>query len=85
MAIRHGLCDERVTLFVAAETLGFESYAPPYLSPQASGKNLLIGANFGSAASSYSDETAAMYVSIMHINVSLSLCVCKIVATTTHF
>ena len=49
----------------AAETLGFESYAPPYLSPQASGKNLLIGANFASAASSYYDDTAAMYVSTM--------------------
>jgi hypothetical protein len=48
---------------VAAETLGFESYAPPYLSPQASGKNLLTGANFASAASSYYDDTAAMYVS----------------------
>jgi hypothetical protein len=53
-------------LFVAAETLGFESYAPPYLSPQASGKNLLIGANFASAASSYYDDTAAMYVSTIH-------------------
>jgi hypothetical protein len=50
----------------AAETLGFEGYAPPYLSPHASGKNLLAGANFGSAASSYDDDTAAMYVSIYH-------------------
>jgi hypothetical protein len=48
----------------AAETLGFEGYAPPYLSPLASGKNLLAGANFGSAASSYDDDTAALYVSI---------------------
>ncbi|VAH98083.1 unnamed protein product [Triticum turgidum subsp. durum] len=38
--------------------------APPYLSPLASGKNLLTGANFGSAASSYSDDTAAMYDAI---------------------
>ena len=53
-------------MFVAAETLGFQSYAPPYLSPQASGKNLLIGANFASAASSYYDDTAAMYVSTIH-------------------
>ncbi|BAS96167.1 Os06g0149100, partial [Oryza sativa Japonica Group] len=48
----------------AAETLGFESYAPPYLSPQAKGDNLLLGANFASAASSYHDDTAAMYDAI---------------------
>ncbi|KAG2609409.1 hypothetical protein PVAP13_4KG036700 [Panicum virgatum] len=50
--------------FSDADTLGFESYAPPYLSPQASGKNLLVGANFASAASSYHDDTAAMYDAI---------------------
>lgn len=33
------------------------------LSPQAKGDNLLLGANFASAASSYHDDTAAMYVS----------------------
>lgn len=49
---------------VAAETLGFESYAPAYLSPDASGKNLLIGANFASAGSGYYDHTALLYVSI---------------------
>ncbi|KAK2371338.1 pentatricopeptide repeat-containing protein, mitochondrial [Trifolium repens] len=48
----------RVVLFVA-ETLGFKWYAPAYLSPQATGKNLLIGANFASAASGY-DEKAAI-------------------------
>jgi hypothetical protein len=47
----------------SAETLGFTTYAPAYLSPQASGKNLLIGANFASAASGYYDETAYLYVS----------------------
>ena len=48
---------------MAAETLGFTSYPPAYLSPQASGKNLLIGANFASAASGYYDKTAYFYVS----------------------
>ncbi|CAL5051055.1 unnamed protein product [Urochloa decumbens] len=56
--------DGKIVTDITAETLGFESYAPPYLSPQASGKNLLIGANFASAASSYHDDTAAMYDAI---------------------
>ncbi|KAL9405577.1 hypothetical protein Peur_002549 [Populus x canadensis] len=43
---------------VCAETLGFKTYAPAYLSPEASGKNLLIGVNFASAASGYDDKTA---------------------------
>ncbi|KAI5651215.1 hypothetical protein M9H77_37220 [Catharanthus roseus] len=41
-----------------AETLGFTKYPPAYLSPEASGKNLLSGANFASAASGYDDKTA---------------------------
>ncbi|KAL5224122.1 hypothetical protein ABZP36_010761 [Zizania latifolia] len=49
---------------VAAETLGFESYAPAYLSPAASGNNLLIGANFASAGSGYYDHTALLYHAI---------------------
>ncbi|XP_040381396.1 GDSL esterase/lipase APG-like [Oryza brachyantha] len=56
--------DGKIVTDITAETLGFESYAPPYLSPQASGKNLLLGANFASAASSYHDDTAAMYDAI---------------------
>lgn len=56
--------DGKIVTDITAETLGFESYAPPYLSPQASGKNLLTGANFASAASSYYDDTAAMYDAI---------------------
>ncbi|KAF0910789.1 hypothetical protein E2562_004762 [Oryza meyeriana var. granulata] len=56
--------DGKIVTDITAETLGFESYAPPYLSPQASGKNLLLGANFASAASSYYDDTAAMYDAI---------------------
>lgn len=46
----------------AAETLGFKTYAPAYLSPQASGKNLLIGANFASAASGYDEKAAILNV-----------------------
>uniref|UniRef100_A0A0E0IPR2 GDSL esterase/lipase APG n=1 Tax=Oryza nivara TaxID=4536 RepID=A0A0E0IPR2_ORYNI len=53
--------DGKIVTDITAETLGFESYAPPYLSPQAKGDNLLLGANFASAASSYHDDTAAMY------------------------
>lgn len=46
----------------AADTLGFTTYPPAYLSPQASGKNLLIGANFASAASGYDEKTALLNV-----------------------
>jgi hypothetical protein len=52
-------------MVVAADTLGFTTYPAAYLSPQASGKNLLIGANFASAGSGYYDHTALMYVSIL--------------------
>lgn len=46
----------------AAENLGFTSYPPAYLSKEANGKNLLIGANFGSAGSGYYEYTAKLYV-----------------------
>lgn len=52
-------CNGKLATDLTAETLGFKTYAPAYLSPEASGKNLLIGANFASAASGY-DEKAAM-------------------------
>lgn len=42
----------------AADTLGFTAYPPAYLSPEAKGRNLLIGANFASAGSGYDDHTA---------------------------
>ncbi|XP_071723892.1 GDSL esterase/lipase APG-like [Rutidosis leptorrhynchoides] len=51
-------CNGKLATDITAETLGFKTYAPAYLSPEASGKNLLIGANFASAASGY-DEKAA--------------------------
>lgn len=45
-----------------AKTLGFTTYPPAYLSPEASGKNLLIGANFASAGSGYDDNAATLNV-----------------------
>ncbi|KAF3628837.1 GDSL esterase/lipase [Capsicum annuum] len=48
----------------AAENLGFTSYPPPYLSKNAPGKNLMIGANFASGSSGYFDSTATLYDAI---------------------
>lgn len=45
-----------------AENIGFTSYPPAYLSEQAKGKNLLIGANFASGGSGYYETTAKLYV-----------------------
>lgn len=53
-------CNGKLATDITAETLGFTTYPPAYLSPQASGKNLLIGANFASAASGYDDRTAEL-------------------------
>ncbi|CAA6666174.1 unnamed protein product [Spirodela intermedia] len=46
---------------LASEALGFASFPPAYLSPQASGKRLLQGASFASAGSGYYEGTAAIY------------------------
>ncbi|XP_077225629.1 GDSL esterase/lipase APG-like [Tasmannia lanceolata] len=54
-------CNGKLATDFTAETLGFTNFAPAYLSPQASGNNLLIGANFASAASGYYDKTAYLY------------------------
>ncbi|XP_010545663.1 PREDICTED: GDSL esterase/lipase APG [Tarenaya hassleriana] len=51
-------CNGKLATDITAETLGFTAYPPAYLSPQASGKNLLIGANFASAASGYDPKPA---------------------------
>ncbi|CAI9757650.1 unnamed protein product [Fraxinus pennsylvanica] len=53
-------CNGKLATDITAETLGFTTYPPAYLSPQASGKNLLIGANFASAGSGYDDKTAIL-------------------------
>lgn len=46
----------------AAETLGFKKYPAAYLSSEASGKNLLIGANFASAAAGYDEKASVLNV-----------------------
>ncbi|GAU24772.1 hypothetical protein TSUD_356010 [Trifolium subterraneum] len=46
--------------YCRTETLGFTTFPPAYLSPQASGKNLLIGANFASAASGFDEKAATL-------------------------
>ncbi|XP_057519661.1 GDSL esterase/lipase APG-like [Amaranthus tricolor] len=53
-------CNGKLATDITADTLGFTTYPPAYLSPQASGKNLLIGANFASAGSGYDDKTALL-------------------------
>ncbi|MBA0720139.1 hypothetical protein Golax_007776 [Gossypium laxum] len=59
-------CNGKLATDITAETLGFTTYPPAYLSPEASGKNLLIGANFASAGSGYDDKASmvndALYV-----------------------
>ncbi|XWS20204.1 hypothetical protein CRYUN_Cryun31cG0079800 [Craigia yunnanensis] len=57
-------CDGKLATDITAETLGFTTYPPAYLSPEASGKNLLIGANFASAGSGYDDKAAMMNYAI---------------------
>ncbi|CAL5046062.1 unnamed protein product [Urochloa decumbens] len=57
-------CNGKLATDITADTLGFTTYPAAYLSPQASGKNLLIGANFASAGSGYYDHTALMYHAI---------------------
>ncbi|XVF26875.1 hypothetical protein REPUB_Repub14bG0057500 [Reevesia pubescens] len=51
-------CNGKLPTDIVAETLGFTTYPPAYLSPEASGKNLLIGANFASAGSGYDDKAS---------------------------
>ncbi|KAF5745524.1 GDSL esterase/lipase APG [Tripterygium wilfordii] len=53
-------CNGKLATDFTAETLGFTSFAPAYLSPEASGKNLLIGANFASAASGFDEKAASL-------------------------
>ncbi|KAJ8637865.1 hypothetical protein MRB53_012132 [Persea americana] len=57
-------CNGKLATDITAETLGFTTFPPAYLSPQASGKNLLIGTNFASAGSGYYDKTAFLYHAI---------------------
>ncbi|CAA3020644.1 GDSL esterase lipase At5g22810 [Olea europaea subsp. europaea] len=57
-------CNGKLASDFTAENLGFTSSPPAYLSKNATGKNLLIGANFASASSGYYDETAKIYNTI---------------------
>lgn len=57
-------CNGKLASDLTAENLGFTSYPPAYLSKKARGKNLLIGANFASAASGYYETTAKLYHAI---------------------
>jgi hypothetical protein len=59
------ICGIFLLLLITAESLGFTSYPQAYLSIEASGNNLLIGANFASAASGYFDATADLYVNTL--------------------
>ncbi|KAI4973935.1 GDSL esterase/lipase APG-like [Hordeum vulgare subsp. vulgare] len=54
-------CNGKILSDFIGEILGFTSSPYAYLSPDASGENLLSGANFASAASGYYDQTAHMY------------------------
>ncbi|CAN4086888.1 unnamed protein product [Withania somnifera] len=53
-------CNGKLVTDITADTLGFTTYPAAYLSPQASGKNLLIGTNFASAAAGYDDVTSIL-------------------------
>ncbi|KAL0916406.1 hypothetical protein M5K25_013914 [Dendrobium thyrsiflorum] len=57
-------CNGKLATDFTVENLGFSSYPPAYLSREATGKNLLTGANFASAASGYLDRTANLYHAI---------------------
>ncbi|XP_076914774.1 GDSL esterase/lipase APG-like [Bidens hawaiensis] len=51
-------CNGKLATDITADTLGFSTYPPAYLSSEATGKKLLIGANFASAGAGYDDKTA---------------------------
>ncbi|KAL0415154.1 UNVERIFIED_CONTAM: GDSL esterase/lipase APG [Sesamum latifolium] len=53
-------CNGKLATDITAENLGFTSYPPAYLSPQASGKNLLLGSNFASAGAGYDEHTSLL-------------------------
>ncbi|XP_068648586.1 GDSL esterase/lipase At5g03820-like [Aristolochia californica] len=57
-------CNGKLASDFTAENLGFSSYPPAYLSPEATGNNLLTGVNFASGASGLYDRTASLYRAI---------------------
>ncbi|PHT68468.1 GDSL esterase/lipase [Capsicum annuum] len=66
-------CNGKLVIDMTADALGFTTYPSADLSPQASGKNLLIGANFASASAGYDDKTSILNVSFSN-NCFLSNC-----------
>ncbi|KAK9690035.1 hypothetical protein RND81_09G100000 [Saponaria officinalis] len=54
-------CNGKLATDFTAETIGFSSYQAAYLSADAKGENLLIGANFASASSGYHNSTPKLY------------------------
>ncbi|KAM0931831.1 hypothetical protein ACQ4PT_000109 [Festuca glaucescens] len=56
------ICNGKLIIDIIAEKLGFTASPPAYLSPEASGLNLLMGANFASGGSGYYDPTARIAV-----------------------
>lgn len=57
-------CNGNLAIDYAATYIGFDSYQLPFLSPEAAGKNISIGANFASAGSGYHPLTAQLYRSL---------------------
>ncbi|KAG2722828.1 hypothetical protein I3760_02G144900 [Carya illinoinensis] len=57
-------CNGKLATDMTAEAMGFKTYPPAYLSPQASGKNLLIGANFASAAAGFDEKPTILHHAI---------------------
>ncbi|KAL9362127.1 hypothetical protein Peur_044912 [Populus x canadensis] len=57
-------CNGKLATDFTAEYLGFTTYPPAYLSPDASDRNILTGANFASAASGLYEGTAQSYSAI---------------------
>eukprot|EP00252_Welwitschia_mirabilis_P002566 TRINITY_DN12517_c0_g1_i1.p1 TRINITY_DN12517_c0_g1~~TRINITY_DN12517_c0_g1_i1.p1 ORF type:complete len:383 (-),score=-1.25 TRINITY_DN12517_c0_g1_i1:299-1357(-) len=57
-------CDGRLATDYVCETLGFTSFPPAFLSPEASASALLTGVNFASGGSGIYDQTARLYNTI---------------------
>ncbi|XP_042402106.1 GDSL esterase/lipase At5g03810-like isoform X2 [Zingiber officinale] len=51
----------KLAIDLTIDYLGFTSYPPAYLDKEASGDDLLNGANFASASSGFLDSTATLY------------------------
>ncbi|XP_052187038.1 GDSL esterase/lipase At5g22810 [Diospyros lotus] len=57
-------CNGKLASDFTAENIGFTSYPPAYLSIEATGRHLLVGANFASGSSGYYEGTAKLYHTI---------------------